>query len=109
MKLAENDDRSIVVKIWGSDGGLIAGGKRLMLMLVLIGLMLLPGCSGVWMNAEYSALLTSTASLSAETASRAQIGQLSPDEMKSALVDQSNTWAKFVAARDGSASTQPAK
>jgi hypothetical protein len=74
--------------------------KKLMI-LALVGLMILPGCSGVIMNAEYSALLTSTASLSAETAVRAQTGQLSPDEMKSALVEQANTWAKFVAARDG--------
>jgi len=73
--------------------------KRLMIV-ALIGLML-TGCSGVVMNPEYSALLTSTASLSAETAVRAQTGQLSPDEMKSALVKQANTWAKFVAARDG--------
>jgi len=81
--------------------------KRMMIV-ALVGLVL-AGCGGVWMNAEYSALLTSTASLSAETAHRAQTGQLSPDEMKSALVDQANTWAKFVAARDGCASTQPAK
>lgn len=80
--------------------------KRL-IILALVGLML-SGCGGVWLNAEYSALLTSTASLSAETAARAQTGQLSPDEMKSALVAQSNTWAKFVAARDCKV-TQPAK
>ena len=81
--------------------------KRMMIV-ALVGLML-AGCGGVWMNAEFSALLTSTASLSAETAHRAQTGQLSPDEMKSALVDQASTWAKFVAARDGCVSTQPAK
>ena len=83
--------------------------KKLMI-LALVGLLLMTaGCSGVWMNAEYSGLLTSTAQLSAETAYRAQAGQLSPDEMKSALVSQANVWAKFVAARDGVASTQPAK
>jgi hypothetical protein len=84
--------------------------KRL-IVVALVGLMLwLPGCQGVWLNAEYSALLTSTASLSAETAYRAQTGQLSPDEMRSALVSQANTWAKFVAARDCKTSTtQPAK
>jgi hypothetical protein len=82
--------------------------KRL-LILAFVGLML-AGCSGVWLNAEYSALLTSTAQLSAETAYRAQAGQLSPDEMKSALVSQSNVWAKFVDAKNGVRSTtQPAK
>ena len=83
--------------------------KRLILTILVMLVLAMPACSGVWLNAEYSALLSSTASLSAETASRAQTGQLSPDEMKSALVDQSNTWAKFVAARDECASTQSAK
>jgi len=83
--------------------------KRLILIALLGLLMMTAGCGGVWMNAEYSGLLTSTASLSAETAQRAQEGRLSSDEMKSALVSQANVWAKFVAARDGVASTQPAK
>ena len=106
MNLAESDNKSVVVKIWGGSG-LITGGRRLMI-LALMGLML-AGCGGVWMNAEYTSLLTSTAQLSAETAYRAQAGQLTPDEMKGALVSQSNVWAKFVAARDCKTSTQPAK
>ena len=83
--------------------------KKLMFV-ALVGLALMTaGCSGVWMNAEYTGLLTSTAQLSAETAYRAQAGQLTPDEMKSALVSQANVWAKFVNAKNGVASTQPAK
>lgn len=84
--------------------------KRL-IILALVGLILwLPGCGGVWMNAEYDGLLTSTAQLSAETAYRANVGQLTPDEMKSALTSQSIVWAKFVAAKNGVRSTtQPAK
>ena len=78
------------------------------LTLALVGLML-TGCGGVWMNAEYSGLLTSTAQLSAETAYRANTGQLTPDEMKQALTSQSIVWAKFVDAKNGVATTQPAK
>ena len=83
--------------------------KRLILIALLGLLMMTAGCGGVWMNAEYTGLLTSTAQLSAETAYRAQAGQLTPDEMKSALVSQSNVWAKFVDAKNGVATTQPAR
>ena len=88
--------------------------KRLM-SLALVGLLLMTaGCSGVWMNAEYSGLLTSTAQLSAETAYRANAGQLTPDEMKQALTSQSIVWARFADARNSvfnkstSPTTQPA-
>jgi hypothetical protein len=70
------------------------------IVLVLLCAVCLTGCGGVWMNAEYSALLTSTASLSAETAYRANAGQLTPDEMKQALTGQSVVWARFVDARN---------
>jgi len=73
--------------------------KRL-LMLVLV-LALLSGCSGVIMNAQYSQLLDRTAALSAETAKRAQADQLTPDQMKAALVDQAAVWQLFREARDG--------
>ena len=79
-----------------------------LIVVALVGLML-AGCSGVWMNAEYSGLLTSTAHLSAETTYRANTGQLTPDEMKQALIGQSIVWAKFVDAKNGVATTQPAK
>ena len=71
---------------------------RILMAMVLV--VLLTGCGGVWMNAEYSGLLTSTAQLSAETAARAQRGDMTPDEMKEALVNQSVVWAKFVDAKE---------
>ncbi len=70
------------------------------IVLVLLCAACLTGCGGVWMNAEYSGLLTSTAQLSAETAYRAKAGQLTPEEMKEALTSQSIVWARFVDARN---------
>lgn len=81
--------------------------KRLVILALVM--LMLAGCSGVWLNAEYAGLLTSTAQLSAETAYRANAGQLTPDEMKFALTSQSIVWAKFVDAKNGVRSTtQPA-
>jgi len=75
--------------------------NRIALLLCIVALVVVSGCGGVYMNAEYSGLLDKTASLSAETASRAQAGSLAPAEMVQALVLQSQTWQKFVDARDG--------
>ena len=61
----------------------------------------LAGCSGVVMNAEYSQLLDRTAALSAETATRAERGQLDANGMKEALRAQADVWQMFVDARDG--------
>ena len=73
--------------------------KRIALVAVL--LLLLSGCSGVIMNAEYGQLLDKTAALSAQTADRAEAGSLSPGEMTQALVLQAQTWQKFKDAKDG--------
>ena len=85
-------------------------GLTMLLMVAVAAI--LSGCGGVWMNAEYSGLLTSTAQLSAQTASRANAGQLTPEEMKEALTSQSIVWARFVDARNSvfnkSPATQPA-
>ena len=70
------------------------------IVLVLLCAVCLTGCGGVWMNAEYTGLLTSTAQLSAETACRANAGQLTPEEMKEALTSQSIVWARFVDAKN---------
>jgi len=70
------------------------------IVLVLLCAVCLTGCGGVWMNAEYTGLLTSTAQLSAETAYRANAGQLTPEEMKEALTSQSIVWARFADARN---------
>jgi hypothetical protein len=67
-------------------------------------------CNGVNLSAKYSELLDQTAALSAETASRAQAGKLTPEQQSQALVAQSKTWQLFRDARDGKDSapaTQP--
>ena len=73
--------------------------KRVLIALAL--LLMLGGCSGVIMNAEYSQLLDKTAALSEQTAARAEDGALTPAEMTQALVLQAQTWQKFRDARDG--------
>ena len=64
---------------------------------------LLAGCGGVWMNAEYSQLLDETAALSDQTARRAEAGRLDPNQMTQALRLQAEVWRKFRDARDGKA------
>lgn len=71
------------------------------LLVVSLVLLVLSGCSGVWMNSTYSSLLDRTAAVSAETAARADAGKLTPDEMKQALADQAVVWQRFRDARDG--------
>jgi hypothetical protein len=55
------------------------------------------------MNGTYAQILDRTVSLSAETASRAEHGNLTPDEARAALVLQAKTWKLFQDARDGKA------
>ena len=74
--------------------------KRTLMVLMALAV-LLAGCSGVVLNAEYSQLLDQTAALSAETARRAEAGELSPDEMVAALKAQAETWQRLRHARDG--------
>ena len=73
----------------------------LCLLAVLVILPVVAGCSGVWMNAEYSALLDKTTALSTETALRAKDGVLTKEQMTVALLKQADTWQKFKAAKDG--------
>jgi len=75
--------------------------KRVLIVLVLIAL--LPGCSGVILSAKYSALLDTTASLSAETARRAAGGNLTAEQIQQSLDKQAATWKLFQDARDGRA------
>ena len=80
--------------------------NRTLVLCLLAALIILPfvvGCSGVWMNAEYSALLDKTCALSAETAARATMGELSEAEKTAALNKQAETWRRFKDARDGKA------
>ena len=69
---------------------------------------LLAGCGGVILNAEYSALLDETASLSAETARRADANTLPAGDMKAALRKQASVWRQFKDARDGVAPSKGA-
>jgi len=74
----------------------------LMAVMVMVGnLLIVPGCNGVMMNAEYSRLLDQTADLSAETADRAHAGTLPSGDMRDALVYQAYVWRQFCNARDG--------
>ena len=75
--------------------------KRFLLSLLVV--LLLAGCNGVILNAEYSQLLDRTAALSAETARRAEAGGLSPAEMTTALSAQAKVWQQFKDAKDGRA------
>ena len=74
--------------------------RRALLVMVLVVPLLVSGC-GVWTNARYSELLDRTAVLSAETARRAEAGELAPEEMVAALKLQAETWQRFRDARDG--------
>lgn len=77
-----------------------------MLAVLLLAVLLLASGCGVVMNREYSDLLDKTAALSAETAARAEAGELTPDQMTAALVRQAETWQRFIDARDGKAGEQ---
>jgi len=73
--------------------------KRLVGILAVLSVLTIAGCNSVWMNTEYTGLLTSTSQLSTETAQRAVDGKLSPSEMTDSLVYQARVWDKFVKAR----------
>jgi len=73
--------------------------KRLMI-LALVGLMLLPGCSEVLLSQKYSLLLDTTADVSIETARRANAGTLSSELAAAALTKQAHTWYAFQCGRN---------
>ena len=73
----------------------------LLVVLVIMAMLLLPGCNGVQLNAEYSDLLDQTAEVSAEIAKRAAAGEMSEADMIAALVTQAEIWGKFQDGRNG--------
>ena len=75
--------------------------KKLLLLGLLCGVLLVGGCGGVWMNAEYSMLLDQTAALSEATATRAATGLMPESAMIDALDAQTQAWKNFQDARDG--------
>jgi len=74
--------------------------KKRIVVLVLVAVFVV-GCSGVQLSPKYSDLLNRTAAVSAEIAKRAEVGELSEDEMKAALVKQAETWKLFQDAKNG--------
>jgi hypothetical protein len=74
--------------------------KKAIVALVLV-VLLLPGCSGVLVNAEYSQLIDRTAVLMNESAVRAEAGKLTPEEMAKHLRYSADAWQKIRDARDG--------
>ena len=75
--------------------------KFFVITTVLLSTLLVGGCNGVILSAEYSQLLDYTAAISDETARRAAAGELSQQEMVAALTKQAQTWRMFTDARDG--------
>ena len=73
--------------------------KRVLMVMMLA--VLLSGCNGVLMNAEYATLLDQTTALSAETAKRAGDGVLTDAQMVEALQKQALVWQRFKDAREG--------
>lgn len=73
--------------------------KRIACVLLLV--LMVGGCSGVIMNAEYSQLLDRAAVLSSESVRRYEAGQLDPNETLSVLQKQAQSWRQLQDARDG--------
>jgi len=73
----------------------------LMVMVMVLMVVVMGGCSGVWMNAEYSQLLDETEALSTESARRAEAAEFTTEQMVEALKMQASVWGRFQDARDG--------
>jgi hypothetical protein len=71
------------------------------IFVAIVAFVLLTGCNGVQLSAEYSTLLDKSAALSAEAANRAEAGTLSEADKTAILRKQATTWALFQNARDG--------
>lgn len=70
-------------------------------LLAIVAFVLLTGCNGVQLSAEYSTLLDKSAALSNEAATRAEAGTLSEADKTAILRKQATTWQLFQNARDG--------
>lgn len=75
-------------------------------LLAIVAFVLLTGCNGVQLSAEYSTLLDKSAALSNEAATRAEAGTLSEADKTAILRKQATTWQLFQDARDGKAGTK---
>jgi len=74
---------------------------RSTLIIMLVLLVLMAGCSGVIMNPKYAELLDKTSILSDAWADRAEAGTMTPEEKTAALRANADFWAEFRAAKDG--------
>ena len=76
--------------------------KRMCLIAALMmALIVASGCSGVWMNADYSARFDRFVALSDETLDRMERGLLSPEEQKQAVRVHNKAFHEFKNAKDG--------
>ena len=80
--------------------GLIMKRKSMAMMLMLAAMMI-AGCSGVTLSPRYSQILDQTTAWSDAAATRAEAGQMTPDEQTRALRQNATMWAEFQNARDG--------
>jgi len=81
--------------------GRVDGRALLVLVLLLVGAVLIAGCSGVTMNAQYSTLLDKQAAWADDYAERAERGELESEQMAAGLRVNAEAWEQFRAARDG--------
>ena len=77
------------------------------LILLIVPLLFLIGCSGVQLNAEYSKLLDDTAALAETAAQRGEARTLAPDDQVKTLRWNADAWQKFRAGRDGKKTVTP--
>jgi len=77
--------------------------KILIVLLLVVLLFALCGCSGVIVNAKYSALIDRTVAYSDVIAEKAEKGELTQEQMVKALKWQAGVWHAIKDAKDGKA------
>lgn len=73
--------------------------KKLILLLLLV--VMLSGCNGMWMNSNYSKLLDRTNQLAKQSAIRASGHTLTLPQAETIIIGNANLWQRFVDAKDG--------
>jgi len=68
--------------------------KRL-ICTTLVMAVVLAGCGGVWVNSEYRELLDKTAAWAQVTSTRAEVGELTPENMVEGLQLNAMLWRDF--------------
>ena len=75
--------------------------KRWIAVVTLAALLLVMGCSGVSMNAEYSRLLDDTVIYADDAVRRVDAGEWTPENMTTAIHILAKRWHRLQDARDG--------